>query len=448
MERSNGRRRRNRGLERLKSLLILLLSLSALYLTLLALVPNRTSASPIALAEALSALLNPQQSQSTPAAGTQTSLTVSARPTRMSVYDGTQRFSLQYDAANVDRLYDSLGILLGEALASAKAPAQVPESEWRAALRSPGVWFDFLGVIPLDTLCAWTGEGVYNPLLNGSARQLTVALEPDQQVALYYHNEDDGLYYTCETSVAFENHMDTLISGYGSNGVSFAFELGDSNGYSGLDPYVLVSSASLAPQVYRAVNPLSGLDETIIEEIQTALSFHTSYYPIPDGIRIREGQETLELGSDGQVSYTTAEDTQSRYPLEDSLVNGTTELIETTYALAIGTVGRYCGSARLYLMGLEETADGLDVRYGYCLNGSAVNLSDEGCAARFTVEDGQLTGFTLTFRRYEESGQTSLVLPERQAAAALEALDAQETELVLCYWDNGSDTVQAGWAAQ
>ena len=447
MERTD-RPRRNRGLERLKSLLILLLSLSALYLTLLALVPNRASASPAALAEALSALLYPQQSQSTPTAGTQTPLTAAAQPVRMAVYDGSQRFALQYDTANVDRLYDSLGILLGEALASASAPEQVAEAEWRAALRSPGVWFDFLGSIPLDTLCAWTGEGVYNRALTGAARQLAVALEPDQQVALYYHNETDGLYYTCQTSVAFDNHMDALISGYGSNGVSFAFELGEANGYSGLDPYVLISSAALAPQIYRAANPLATLDESVIEEVQTALSFHTSYYPIPEGIRIREGQETLELGSDGQVSYTIAEGTQSRYPLETALAGGTTELIEATYSLAAGTVGRYCGSARLYLMGLEESAEGLEVRYGYCLNGSAVNLADEGCAARFLVKNGQLAGFTLTFRRYEESGQTSLVLPERQAAAALEALDAQEQELVLCYWDGGGDTVQAGWAAQ
>ncbi len=441
------RRRRNRGMERLKNLLILFLSLSALYLTLLALVPNRSSASPKALLEELISLFHPQQTQSVTPSVTQDQLSVAIRPVRMSVYDGSQRFALQYDTANVDKLYDSLGILLGEALASARPPTAITESQWQDALQSPGVWFDFLGCLPLETLCAWTGGGFYNELLTHSARQMAVALDRDG-VKLYYHNEGDGLYYACKTSVAYEGHMDSLIAQYGSNGVSFVFELGESSGYRPLDPYVLIASGTLSPQIYRSSNPLAGLDSARVEEVQNSLSFQTSSYPIPDGIRIREGQETLDIRSNGTVTYTTADGTDSRYPVGGGDGYTATELVDITYRMAAATVGRYCGSARLYLMDIQQTDGAWEVRYGYCLNGCAVNLSDQDHAARFTVQGGQITDFTLCFRRYEDSGQTGTVLPERQAAAALEALDTQERELALCYWDNGGDTTQAGWAAR
>ena len=447
MERSKPRRRRNRGLERLKTLLIVLLSLSALYLTGLVLVQNRAASGSQGVLSGLLSLFRPQSTVETSDPGSSGQLTAAARPVRIAVCDGVNRYAVQYNTAQTDKLYDSVGILLGEALSSAYSPTAITESVWQAALSSPGVWFDFLGKIPLETLSAWTGEGGVNTALTGSARRIAVALA-DDGVRLYYHNESDGLYYTCKTAVTYQGHMDELVAGYGGNGVPFAFELGTDSGYDGLDPYVLISASTPTPGVYRASNPLASLDEALIGSLQQALSFQTSYYAIPNGIRIREGQETLEISSTGTVSYTTAEGTSSRYPVGSEYGYDITEVVETTRRMAADTVGRYCGAARIYLMEVEETEAGLSVRYGYSLSGAEVSLSGGDSAALFTIQDGQITSFTLRFRRYEDTGQTSLVLGERMAAAALEALDPEERELVLCYSDSGGDTVQAGWVAK
>ena len=64
------------------------------------------------------------------------------------------------------------------------------------------------------------------------------------------------------------------------------------------------------------------------------------------------------------------------------------------------------------------------------------------------MRNGQIIGYTLRFRRYEETAEHSLLLPERQAAAALEALSPEGRELVVFYTDNGGDTVEADWAAR
>ncbi|MFQ7454500.1 MAG: hypothetical protein ACLRNQ_27715 [Flavonifractor plautii] len=371
---------------------------------------------------------------------------------RIAVCDGVDRFAVQYDPAQADRLFSSVGILLSEALSSAASPHTVPESAWRDALQAPGVWFDFLGELPLEALYAWMGEGGSNPSLTATARQLAVAQDLDGGVSLYYHNESDGLYYACETEVAYTGHMDELVSGHGSNGAFFVFELEADRGYAGLDPYVLLTSATPSPLVYHSANPLSSPDEATVSALQAAVSFQTqsdALYEIPGGLRLRVGRETLEIGNDGTVSYHTSEDAASRYPIGTTDGYTVSELVETTRRLAADTVGASCGAAQLYLMDITEGADGTtEVCYGYSLSGAAVLLPEDGCAARFTVRNGQIIDYTLRFRRYEETAEHSLLLPERQAAAALEALSPEGRELVVFYTDNGGDTVEAGWTAR
>ena len=446
------RRRRHSGLERLKSLLIVLLTLSALALTLRVLLFNELAGQgPRGWLDNLTSLFRQEQTASTGDPGGSIQSSAAAQPVRLSVSDGSERFAVQYDTAQTDQMFSSLGILLSEALSSAAAPSEVTEQAWRDALCAPGVWFDFLGDIPLEALCAWMVEGGSNPNLTAAARQVAVARDDGGGVSLYYHNVEDGLYYACRTAVAYEGHMDELVTGYGGNGVSFVFELEEGGGYDGLDPYVLLSASTPSPAVFRASTPLSGTDTNAVSALQESLSFQVSsdaIYAIPGGLRLRLGRETLEIGGDGTVTYHTSEELPTRYPVgEDGYT--VTELVETTRRLAADTVGRTCGAARLYLVGVETGGDGaVTVSFGYSLNGAAVLLPEDGCAARFTVQDGQITDYTLRFREYEETAEHSLLLPERQAAAALDALSPEGRELLLCYTDNGGDTVQAGWVAR
>lgn len=441
------RRRRRRWLETVKSILIVLLSLSAVYLTLLALDYSRVSWAPL---QGVLSLFHKDVDQSPADTSAPAHSAIAPRPVRVGVCDGTERYVSQYNTQQTDQLFEQLSILLSEALDSASSPQPVEEEVWRQALTSPGAWFDFLGTIPLNALYAWMGDGGNNPALVHAARRLAVALDENGGVRLYYHNEADGLYYACSTTVAYQGHMDALVGGYGSNGYSFVFELDDDSGYEALDPYVLLAPDSLQPPVYRSSNPLSELDGDRVSSIQQAVSFQpqsNSVYPVANGIRIREGRETLEIGYDGVAVYHAGDQDSSRYPVGSG--SNLLPLVETTWQLAADTVGRWCGEARLYLMGVERQAGGsLLVRYGYTLNGADVTLPGGACAAQFTVSGGQITDYTLYFRRYEQSGQTGIVLRERQAAAALEALRPEGRELILSYSDTGGETVQAGWTAR
>ena len=145
------RRRHRRGIETLKSILILLLSLSAIYLTLLALDYSKVSWAP--LQDVLS-LFHPQAEQDPEDPFLPGQSSISPKPVRIVVYDGMDRFASQYDTLQTDQMFEELGILLTEGLSSAAAPQQISEDDWRQMLQAPGVWFDFLGSIPLDVLSA------------------------------------------------------------------------------------------------------------------------------------------------------------------------------------------------------------------------------------------------------------------------------------------------------
>ncbi len=436
------RRRRRRTAERLKNLLIVFLSLSALYLCARTglygnldggwsgLLQSRESAPPLGSAE-----------------GTQPDLV----PVRIAIACGESgRFAVQYSQTLTDEVYSDVRGLLAEALASARPPRQITEAEWRRALGREGIYFDYLGRVPLDTLCTWLGEGSRNPSLSGTARRLLAARgAAGESVLLYYQDQEDGCYYACETALPYAGRMAEALEAYSGGGALFAFEQGPQSAYSSLDPYVLLSATPLSPRVYRGSNPLSG-DAAAVERVRQALSFRSQSdggYAVQGGVRYREGRETLEVLDKGTVSYHAPEPAASRYALDEGTAAELTERVEAAWRLAEATVGRLCGEGRLCLMDVQESGGSTVVRLGYTLDGAEVELFGGAEAARFIIREGYITDYTLQFRYYEDTGSQSLVLRELQAAAALEALSPSGRELVLRYSDGGGETVEAGWVA-
>ena len=122
------------------------------------------------------------------------------------------------------------------------------------------------------------------------------------------------------------------------------------------------------------------------------------------------------------------------------------EWVEYCRQLAAASVGRRCGQARLYLQSVQETEEGWTVDFGYSLNGIPVRL-ESGYAARFIIQQNRVEQMVLYLRSYTQTGESTAVLPARQAAAALEAQGLTGEELLLVYLDSGGDTVSADWAA-
>lgn len=428
-------RKRRRAIELAKDVLIVLLTCSALWLV------TRSQ-----IMSSINGLLQ----EETPAGGThetQGGTRADARPLRIVASlpgeTRTGRCALQYDQVAVDGLFQQVVGLLVETLSSAGAPEEVTRSQWEQALTTPpSLCLDFQGEIPLTVLSGWlAGEEMDN---TATVRRLVLTVW-EKSVALYYQDRNDGSYYRCLSEVANGQHLTEALVSLQDNGAYYAFESGQ---YDWLDPDTLLTDSVPTPDVYQVKNPLSG-DQSALEQIMTALDLpvnSSSFYSVGDERVARIGGDNLRLSGNGMVEYH-AEEGSSLFAAAAQPEDATLfQVVEACRKLAAATVGSNAGQARLYFSGVRESEEGLEVSFNYCLNGIPVRLED-GAAAWFQVENGRITRFVLRYRSYTDSGETSVVLPIPQAAAAMEAMGLEGEELLLVYSDNGGETVSASWAA-
>ena len=363
--------------------------------------------------------------------------------------DGTrERCALQYDQSGVDKAFnDTVRRFLAEAMASAGTPAQVDRKAWEQALQSPGIYCDFAGHIPLDALAVWLGEAGAGSSLTGSARRLVLADRGESSAVLYYINEDDGLYYACTTSVRVSGSFTEMLMEHSPNGARFVFEAGES--YAGLAPDMLLLAETPSPAVYQASSPISLEDAEQLNRLQSLLSFRPAGYETLDGWV----NDTLRIGQDGRVSYEARQTDEQRYPVAES--EGRPDLVQacdTAWALLESALsaGQNESAARVCLLGVEELEDGTWLlSFGYTVSGALIEVEGSLTAGQFLVEEGRICAYEFVLRQYQDSGERTALLPEAQAAAAMDSLGQSGQELVLCYFDQGGEaqTVQAGWAA-
>ena len=386
------------------------------------------------------------------------------RPVRMVVLTSQGSAGIQYDNVTLDSLFPEFSNLLADALTGAETPGQISEEDFQDALSAqrPGVYLDYLGRLSLANLTAWLSGGrAVNTELTQSVRRLLLALEEDGRVRLYFIDENTGNCYAAEASADLAQRLVRFADAVSPNGAAFAFQSGEA--YASLAPYTLLGGGT-APQPGRfsVSNPVpltdSGGDDygDAFEALVRSLSFQpqSMSYRSRDGVTIQEGSEKLRLSDAGQVTYEAAEPGDPRFPLQGLSQNPTEwELVGSVWAFVeevfqTGSASPLCGEARLYVQGLEETENGVAVLIGYQLDGAAVLVGQLGCAARVEISGGAITGFQLQLRRYTYMQQGPRVLPELQATAALEARDAQGSELMLYYYDDlRSDEVTADWGA-
>ena len=318
---------KRRWLEGGKSLLILLLSLSAVYLL---------SLTPLIQDSGILDLLRTEPARAEGAASV--SLTAAARPSRMAVHNGEERYGLQYDQNAADELFARLGPLLGEALTSSEAPFSIPESRWQKCLQGKSIYYDFTGEIPLSALGGWLNQGG-ECALTASARRVLLAGDGEDGVLLCYQDAESGQFYACRTGLTESLHLSPAVGGVTGNGAQFAFE---SESWSRLlRPYTLITEESRR-RVYVASTPLSpsGDLSALLEALDYSGYNHT---PVSGGELYLDGNDRLRVLTDGRVIYNAAQN--GKYPVTTAGSRMTVaEAIEAARGLAESTVGTQCGA--------------------------------------------------------------------------------------------------------
>lgn len=428
--------KKRRVIETLKSLLIAALTCSAIWLAaasqLFGFLPDMIG--------------SPVRGQGGAAAGGVR--TQAVMPLRMAVISEEGCYGAQYGSGEVESLFNRTASLLNEALSGAGLPREVSARDWEQALQAaPGLYFDFQGDIPLQVLCGWL-SGRENANLTDSACRLLLSAGSDGEVLLYYTGHGSDRFYACRAQLVSISHLRSAAEDVAANGAVFACWAAD---YAQLAADTLICAQTPEPRVFSADNPLPVEDEERLADLLNILSFPegiTTIYDTPEGRRIRSGNDTLTISRDGLLTlHSAAED--ARYPAARTEGNGDLfAAAEGARALVAEITRPWRGDAGLYLQQVQQLdADSWQIRFYYVLDDTPVQVGQRGYAASVLVERGYITEVELQLRSYTPTEQTGLVLPERQAAAALTQINGRGGRLQLCYLDRG-DSVQAVWIAQ
>jgi len=368
-------------------------------------------------------------------------------PVRMAVINQGGCYAVQYGNEDLKSNFNRMASLLNEALSSAGAPESISQEQWVQTLTSaPGVYFDFQGAIPLQVLAGWL-SGKENAHLTATGRHLLLAAGENGGVVLAYRDEDSGQYFVCPTRLVSLSHLQSAVAQILPNGAIFACQAAN---YQMLAPHTTITAQTPQAKEYVVSNPIPADEVGRLNELLDALAFPlgiTTIYETPEGRRARSGNDTLSVSNDGLVTYHSTRE-EERYPVVAG--EGESELFAAVNAadqLVRGVLDLWRGEARFCLDRVEpQGQDSWRMEFRYILSDTPVQAGQRGYAATVLVDRGYITEFEIQLRTYTALEQTTLILPQEQAAAALAELGRTGSQLQLRYQDNG-DIARAGWVA-
>ena len=412
-----------RGVELLKDLLIVLLTCSAVFL-----------AWQTPMANHLRGWVAPPPS---PAAGPTVRSEEALTPYAIRVRNSLGSYAVSYDGPTLTRTFQRFSGLLGEALASDEIPERINTRQWQALLEAPGFYCALRGSLPLSVLPQWLGM---ESSISGEAESLVLSWDGSR---VWLGWRGSGGFFRVRTRVDFAGDLSPLVESFSPNGGAFAYTLSEDSAFEALDPYVLITPTAPQPKNFTAASPdLTGDAETLTKLLNALgfLSGADAAYETPGGLTVTENGDRLQVTSGGTITYRAGE--ELRFP-----VSGTSagQGAQAAWELLCRVAEPFENTPAYILTGVETAENGWTVTFESRLEGIPVTTGASGWCARFTVDDRKITEFTLILRTYAPTGEVTPLPDHRLAAAALRSISGSDGTLVLCYPDNLSSTLTAGW---
>lgn len=429
---------RERRLNRVQNLAIVLLALSAMLL--FANLPMFGALSDQSLLE----LARDRIRRETMPAETETSDAASlAFPVRMVYTNGFARLGADAITTLSDE-FEHAGTYLGEALGSAYGVEAISEGDFLDALRDEGLYFDFTTALPADILSGILGVSLPETELVSVRRML---LSPaGEEGAPLYVQDGTGQHYRFSTAVSSSALVDFLAARSGSS-ADFAFLLGAA--YEQLSPYTIILSDFAPRGILSASNALAGNEDTFLRRAEFNAHTENRFTESSGTVIVREVSSTLYLRPDGTVDYQgsgASPDSIYFVPAAEPDSPTLAEAAAAAQNLASTLLQDILGDAALYLSGTSAEGERREISFDLMANGTPIRFSDGSHAVSITIEGQCVTAFTLEARGYTLTEDTALLLPFALSAAIARVWDG--AELIVAYVDTGAETVVPTWIAE
>ena len=409
-----------------KSILIVLLLLSVVMLSLTAIQYSG--------ADGLSGMMQTLSGKlsTPPKKAEDPTYTDAALPVVISAVGPAGRISYLGSQEALDNAFAALGGQLAAALDTAGTAEELTRMAFLSRATQAELYFYYPGAVPLDVLAQWldaTGSEC-----TGSGRLFCLRRSGDAVELLV---EADGTYRAMKTEVdstTFGQVLETL----GTDGSFLAAEGGGSYGH--LDPMTVIQPSYTAVPAVQASNPVDELFlRTTAPTAATTLGFNPygdSVYRDDSSTTYTDSDASLRIGADGVLKLENTGLSQRFAAAGDSDAQRIELVRSLVDTLAAGRLGYSC----IWFSGLEPDGQTSTVEFSCYVEGLEV-LRADGPAVEARFQGDILTELTLRLRTYTVTGDSTALLPPRQAAAIAPA----GTRLRPGYADMGENTLQADW---
>ena len=346
-----------------------------------------------------------------------------AQPVAISVKSTAGRSTAMWDFDTLDAAFDTYGGLLGQAMDTAERFAAASENQVRKALSGTCVYFRYHRSLPASLLASWLGAELHADL--PETQTCVLAAEGDV-VALYFLGSP---HFRAVTQVD-PYDLITLVEKSRPDGSQMAFET-DSQ----LSPTALLPGSTVSAPGVATSNPC---DSRYMDQLATDLGFNpysdTRFIDDDGTTHFSEANNALSISSNGEIVLTNADSSrfQASSGKRDALVELARQLVETT-------VGDVCGTARIYLSGVEQQEDTTVCTFEYLVSGITVDLGAK--AATVTFSGSSVREMRIRAVAFRLTGNALLPLPVTQAAAIL----PPDSNLLLQYRTDGGSALAVGW---
>ena len=370
------------------------------------------------------------------------------RPTGVFVRDDAGGRGAIYESGAADSLYRALRDELAGVMVNTENPSAATDEEWQGALRSKGVFLDYSGNLPIESLRLWFGRESGKE--NMCARYFMFSAETEN-VLLYTKNSKTGEIQRFSSSYPSEKLLGKITSLTEVKSASLAVEEKETDFAILDDETIIMENRAKPPQV-----SVSNAFETFRTETTNAClatfklrDENSGTYAEQNGTLVYVADMViLKISPDGMVTYTDSRDFADETLGIDVEYEGESptlaEKTETARTLATSIASALPGRGGLYIEDVTEEKDKVEVIFGRTVNGIPVKMANTSYFMCVQIENKMVKTAKVNLRYYESASDTVDIFSEKIAAAAMKGKN-EEGSLRLFYRDSGEKLLSPEW---
>lgn len=431
--------------ERIKSVLLCVLLLGAVYLTYAVWFFD----SPIG-SISLKSIFNIPSGAGLASSGGDSDLEeYGIRPLAVLVRDDSGARGASYEASESDRIYKTLRNEIKSAVSSAAALEQVTEKVWLDEIVKNGVLLDWRGDVPFAVFSEWLGNGG----LTSDALMRYMFISTDRKNAKIFIKSTDGKIFSAKTGLSSESLLNAL-NGVSGRDAYLAGERSERD-FEAAEPEMICVDSRPRPQVISSYNSCDMFMQSVTDGCLYVLGLSDvtpSTYAEQNGTAVYVADMvTLKINPAGEASYSDTRD-----EIDDTIGLGVKNISNKNTGPTLGEKADYArsiassaasflpGSGGIYLASSKINGDNSEFVFCRHIGGIPIDSKDTGFFVRVVMRGKNVRTVRINLRCYDVGTQVADTMSERLAAAALFGKGAKGG-LTLRYRDTGDALIMPAW---